>query len=494
LVRGSSGVQVSLRTLTEGALIRYTTDGSEPDWRSPWYSAPLTLSPSARLRTIAMRSGLGNSPIRDIPLSGAGLTPTPTPASRTITYAASNEIFPNPERGFRRGVQLIGFGDLAGERARGNTLLQAYVRLQDFKSGPIPQGYLEQIRGQLEAVRSHGLKVTLRFWYTWNPAEADAPKWVVLEHIRQLTPILREYSDVILALQSGFIGAWGEWHSSLSGLDNPGDKREIFNLLAQALPSRRVQLRTVADLRLIAPSGSEAVVARLGHHNDCFMVNQSDAGTYAWDGAARDDDRAYLQRLTAQGVPVTGEMCGDVPESGSDPYNRRTPEGQLAELERFRWTSIANDFGPVERWRQWGIYDTISRRLGYRYRLSSATLPGQVSPGGRLVGQLNLANDGFAAIANPRPVRLVLRERSSRATVSLDIADARDWRPGASQVGLNLALPASLARGTYDLFLHLPDESFRLANRPEYAVRLANPDSWESGTGYNSLNATVQVQ
>lgn len=33
-----------------------------------------------------------------------------------------------------------------------------------------------------------------------------------------------------------------------------------------------------------------------------------------------------------------------------------------------------------------------------------------------------------------------------------------------------------------------------IAARPEYAIRLANPNVWEASTGYNSLQHTLRVQ
>ena len=45
----------------------------------------------------------------------------------------------------------------------------------------------------------------------------------------------------------------------------------------------------------------------------------------------------------------------------------------------------------------------------------------------------------------------------------------------------------------YNLFLNLPDASATLSTRPEYSVRFANTDVWEATTGYNKLNATLNV-
>lgn len=54
-----------------------------------------------------------------------------------------------------------------------------------------------------------------------------------------------------------------------------------------------------------------------------------------------------------------------------------------------------------------------------------------------------------------------------------------------------MTLPADLAAGTYTLLLNLPDP--RLPDRADYAIRLANEDTWEPGSGMNDLLHKVTV-
>jgi len=286
-------------------------------------------------------------------------------------------------------------------------------------------------------------------------------------------------------------------------MNSADNKRELVNTLMAVLPDRRIQLRTVDHLRLFVPNGiSEAqtfdannVGSRLGHHNDCFLVNQSDAGTYAWNDPQRTTDRNYLSSMS-QYFPVGGEMCGDVPEAGFDPYNRRTPQGQLEEFARFNWSWISNDFGNVDRWRSEGCYDEVARRLGYRFRLVRAVIPEQLSRGGSFRLGLEIANDGFASPIKPRNVRIVLRNTASGEIFTFPInSDPRFWEPDKTQaLVLEATLPGGIPTGDYQVLLHLPDPAPSLASRPEYAIQLANLNVWEATTGYNSLQHTLRVQ
>lgn len=65
-------------------------------------------------------------------------------------------------------------------------------------------------------------------------------------------------------------------------------------------------MQNVHSLRLFVPQGfgqaevfsTSHLASRLGHHNDCLMVNQSDAGTYAWDDPQRTADRNFLAAIS----------------------------------------------------------------------------------------------------------------------------------------------------------------------------------------------------
>ena len=148
----------------------------------------------------------------------------------------------------------------------------------------------------------------------------------------------------------------------------------------------------------------------------------------------------------------------------------------------------------LANWAAEGCRDEIARRLGYRLRLVSADLPATAAPGGALPLQLELENVGFAAPINPRPVVLVLRHTTSGAVVTVSITvEPRRWLPGQHIVLASPTLPADLPPGAYELLLHLPDPHATLADRAEYAIQLANIDTWEPATGYNRLLHTVTI-
>jgi len=424
----------------------------------------------------------------------------PTPSTgKTITYQSSNENFLNPERGFYLSIPITQETDLSWVKAQHwVTVVHSYVRLDAYRTSLVPQSYISQVTRGLEAARRAGLKVVLRFAYNFG-FEADAPLDWVLRHIEQFQPVLHDYKDVILVLQAGFIGAWGEWHASTNGLTSLANKRTILNALLAATPAdRMVQLRYPGDLMALYPTPLDSSTAfsgsgqaRVGHHNDCFLSSPDDTGTYN-PISQKSAMQSYLDRMTEFTV-VGGETC----QVNASQQRTDCPTA-LAEMRRFRWSYLNLTFyrPAIDRWRAEGCFDEIARNLGYRFRLVRAVIPEQASRSGRLQMSLEIANEGFATPFNPRPVQLVLRARGTQTVYTAALnTDPRRWTAGqTTTIGVDVALPANLPAGEYDLLLHLPDADSRLSSRAEYAIRLANQNTWEASTGYNNLQTTLKVQ
>ena len=422
----------------------------------------------------------------------------------TRTYQADDSDFPNPERGFSRAWK----GDTSSVRPANMSLVHVYFRLDDYKDGPLPEELLSLVRRTFDQARRAGIKTVPRFTYSFPKGEdyraTDAPLPIVLDHIDQLGPLLAENEDVIAFLEAGFIGAWGEWHDSTNGLDNAAAKTAILERLLGALPpSRAIVLRYARDKQAIfgrttpigaAEAFSGAPVARIGHHNDCFLASVNDWGTYRPDDpASLAAQKAYLRAENAF-LPQGGETCN----AAADAQPFIPCEKAVPELALLRWSQLNRDYHPevLALWAREGCLGEISRRLGYRLRLTSASFPKATAPGGRLRGSIALVNDGFASPYNTRGVELILRDRRSKRVHVVPLRDdPRRWGAGEAQsVAIDTTLPAGIAPGTYDLLLNLPDPAPRLRGRPDYSIRLANPGSWEAATGYNALGIAVTVE
>ncbi|HVI02166.1 MAG TPA: DUF4832 domain-containing protein, partial [Enhygromyxa sp.] len=392
----------------------------------------------------------------------------------------------NPERGFHRFVDLrsLDADTLQSVAEDGSSVLYGRVLLAEYRDAPLDSAVLDEIAAGFVLVRMHGMKVVPRFHYSDDIDEPDASLERILEHIEQLTPLLQQHADVILTLQAGFIGAWGEWHASQNGLDAPGPRKQILDALLAALPANRTVSVRRPSFKQDAYGGpldsatahDGSALSRVGHVNDCFLASDSDFGTYQVDG-----EKDYAIGDSAH-VPVGGETCAVNPPRSECP-------SALEELALHHWTYLNADYHPdvLMSWEQDGCYAEIACRLGYRLALTDLRWATSGSPGGVLPIELELFNDGFAAPTNARPLNLVL-DGPAQIEVETDL-DIRKLLPGESQaICIDAELPAELPAGTYRIGLRLADPA--LAEDPRQAIRLVNGE-WAEGI--NWFDATFEV-
>lgn len=442
---------------------------------------------------------------------GSGLSQTPT---KKLSFFPSQAIINNPERGFYR---LEETGMVQGkitpyvkldsrqlQRIRKeHTLLFRYFGLKEWRTVDLPDSVLRDIRSDFNAIRSAGLKCIPRFTYSANIGEPDASLNIILRHIQQLKPILQQNKDVIAVMQAGFIGAWGEWHSSTNGNESVQNMRAILNAILDALPPERmVQVRTprskqqifglsfdatAAITPLIAYNG--APVPRVGHHNDCFLADNNDMGTY-WRNNRVDTAlaKAYLH-LDSRFVPMGGETCQQ--------SEFTTCPNALQELVRLRWSFLNEDFNRdvLKSFESNGCMDEIKRKLGYRLLLVRAEFTSQVSQSGSLSFAMTITNTGWAAPFNRREAELLLRNTQDGSLFHIKLpADPRFWLSGYTfSVTVSAGIPPTMKSGWYSVLLNFPDADPGLHSRPEYSVQLANKSTWESETGYNNVHDSVFV-
>lgn len=416
-------------------------------------------------------------------LFGAGADPSTSPSCAIV----------NPERGLHGFVDLRALDDatLAAIQADGRSVVYGRVLLPEYRAAPLDDAVLAQVAAGFDRVRERGMKVVPRFHYSDAIDEPDAELARILGHIEQLAPLLQQHADVILTLQAGFIGAWGEWHASQNGLDAPGPRKQILDALLAALPaSRTISVRRPSFKQEAyggpltqATAHDGSALARLGHVNDCFLASDDDFGTYQSPG---EKDYAIAD---APFVPVGGETCAVNPPRSDCP-------SALAELALHRWTHLNSAYHPdvLAGWQQEGCYGEIACRLGYRLAVVGLRWAASGSPGGVVPVAFELVNDGFAAPTNARPVTLVF-DGPARIEVPVDGFDLRTALPGETRsVCADARLPEDAAPGTYTIGLRLADPAPTLADDPRQAIRLANDAGVEWSGGVNWFEATVEVQ
>lgn len=439
----------------------------------------------------------------------------------TVNYTADDvRIFPNPERGF-----IAEFDHVVTEDnpycVKGNeeylrqqfiekdsiSLILVLYYLDKFKSTSIlPNAVFNGFETDMQVLREMGMKAILRFAYTQDDNGGttgyDATLEIAKSHIEQYKNHWQANADVIFCFQAGFVGTWGEWYYT-ENFDNKSNRmtdkrRALVDALLEAVPADRcIQLRTplfktdyVGDTKALTASEAYTVTpkARLGHHNDAFLYGAENMGTYA-DTAIQ---KPYLAQETLY-VPIGGETNIEDEDLAAEYASK---EKTTAEMSRLHWTFIQSGYAPqtTDMWRKNGTFDELNRKMGYRYQLVSGTYSDEVEQGGKLSVKMQIRNAGYAPLYNERHAYIVLRNEEYADTLMLQ-TDPRTWLPNGviTTIEETVDIPDGVAAGEYRLYLYLPDLYESLADDPRYAVRFANEDVWERGTGMNKLDAAVSV-
>ncbi|RMH24540.1 MAG: DUF4832 domain-containing protein [Candidatus Hydrogenedentota bacterium] len=438
---------------------------------------------------------------------------------QNVTYTESASDVPNPERGvFRWGGDITDLNiDYQSFASGGARLVYNDIRLDNYTSSTIPQAVLDNITSGFALIRQAGLKSIVRIKYndtdpSQNPSvpPKEASPTYLVQHLAQLQPVLEANKDVIAYFYAGIIGAWGEWHSTYYYRE-PNTSYAVYNL-----PSAYWRRWVIDQLLTYLPSdrfilirrpwfkdpafGSDALwpgervteetafttagVARVGHHNDAFLASEDDWGTYASGNVEAQKD--FLSTDTLY-VPIGGETA--------NPGSYATCSNAIAEMQRLHWTFLHQDYHPtvIQNFQTNGCWPEITKRLGYRLVLTSATLPQKIVSGQPFTAFVTIENRGWAPPYYYRPVYLVVTDGGNTAldTIPVPVVDIRRIKPGESHtwgITATATLPPT-PPSTVSLALWLPDPSPSLQSNPAYSLRFANDGTWNSTKGWNELGS-----
>jgi hypothetical protein len=425
-----------------------------------------------------------------------------------VIFKASDENIANPERGifhhlgFSPGDGAVSASYLQNCRTNEKiTIFFTMYHLDDFSSSEISDSFLNLIRTNMLRLRQNGAKCILRFSY--SDSEDQHPwdatwEWMQI-HIQQLKPILNDYSDVIALMEAGFVGVWGEWYYTDNYVYQPSKykyaaRTKVLDALLDALPSDRfINVRTPmyklfcsnieptdTITELTAYNGSK--ISRIGFHNDAFLADEDDMGTYENVPAYR----LYVKKET-RFVPMGGET--DQMSSYCEDENARQ------NFADYHWSYLNQDYlgAIIRKWENSGLMDEIRLKLGYRFQLTDAYIPVNVNVGSTMKVKLNIANVGWASPFNKRDAYFVLFKGYTEIARFAINTDVRHFSPGTtSTIESTINLPDTLSTGVYRLCLDLPDAKLALKNNPDFSIRLANVGVWDEKIGMNVLS-TIHV-
>ena len=380
---------------------------------------------------------------------------------------------------------------------------------------------LAAIEKTFQTARQKGVMCIPRFAYAWDDhvgTEPDDIEWIIT-HIKQLSEILNEYKDVVIAIEGGIIGPWGEMHSSkytekalanqivdawLTNLDE-----SITVLLRNPTLVLNYAGRMGNGLIKDLPLSKDHKAYRIGMYNDGYLGTDGDYGTWG-AGLSR---KQGVQFLNSQAhTPYGGEMAhtsveflaqhkSPIYEDGfiKELYDSHlcylrnlttNSTGLQTELERLILDTRYDFEGMPDYSDYYGLslQKFMLDHMGYRFVLRDAKLSKEVKRGDvlRLTGKVE--NTGFGNLLGEVNAEVLLVDKSGKKTyIPVDI-DPNEWYScGTYDYNVTVTIPKDAEAGSYTAYLRFSAVEGAKSNSQSRAVPFANPDVYEQKYSANNI-------
>jgi len=439
--------------------------------------------------------------IRALLLLIAGFFTPATALSENISFNPDDSIILNPERGLAKllPVGTSSIGEVQALRGDNHTIAWGLIELDEFRDSSDISGKMPEVKAWLDAVRASKVKTVLRVLYhkvtdfNANGATLDIQR----AHMEQLgEEVLKPYQDVILALQAGGIGAFGEWYyAPPDHITGTARKQLLDSMFEASADDAFVMVRTPYYKQQYEVEGAATDrVARTAHYNDCFLSSSDDTGTYScYPSLDSCPSVSALENLVANdsdAVLVGGETCNSTA--------RNDCAATLAGMERFGYSFINTLYYTSirQKWQTQGCFDQITNKLGYRLELIEADLPDSIVAGSEFSVSVTVKNVGWAPLYKERPVYIRMTDDNNQELIYYFTgADARSWLAGGQAYSFDASFtaPATLNTEFVSLSLWMPDNDPQHYRTPEYSIQMANSDVWNPVAGDNTLAAAIPV-
>lgn len=183
------------------------------------------------------------------------------------------------------------------------TVAQVYVYLTNYIDTEISSDAFYQLGRYLSELRTRNISCLLRFAYEYDESNLLGPTTErMLSHIAQIKSWLNTNTSLInttvLAFQAGFVGLWGEWHTS----QYKHDTKTVINAICDMIPAGKfVQVRT-AQIKEAANANYKRFIS---YHDD-YITGEANKWSVA---GARKSSKRYKNFLNESPLSVNdGEM------------------------------------------------------------------------------------------------------------------------------------------------------------------------------------------
>lgn len=429
--------------------------------------------------------------------------------STTVWYNAAPNNTPILDK---QGALVLFFIDLGAFSAGVNGTKDSGGNYTEGTDYDLDETFFNALRATFSNCRNNGSTIAVRFRYDANGKDNPEPKTFeqVLRHISQIkeSGILQDYADILMFVESGFVGKWGEQHGGkYTSLEY---KAQLLSAMLKCVPAPvPVTVRTpdifakyvgisrdkLADY--VCKEGTDEY--RVGLYDDGYMGSNSDLGTYA----NRDIETTWLGKQTLTSY-FGGEYSGNI--EFAKQYDTYKPENCIPEMYKTHVSYInGNIFKLYEDYTfnkkldvkgydnsaYYGksVWQFIRDHLGYRFVLKNSKISKTVAQGETLDVTFTLVNNGFANLIKKQKCEIVLEKDGNFVCCQVD-SDPTKWLSGKTVTEqLQIKLPAFLEAGKWNVYFKSSIGNADVSQFAMRSVRFANINTWNESLGANYLGS-----
>ena len=445
--------------------------------------------------------------------------------NKKINFTESTETINNPGAGYTTPFYLtIEKNKVKANNLIGNLVLM-YIDIGAYSSGrngeetdsDFDQKFFQTLRKNFDNCRKNGATFGLRFRYDSHEYENPEPKTFekILNHIEQIknNSVLEEYKDILMFVESGFVGKLGEQMSGkYCSLNN---RTKLLDTLLDVVPDNiSVSVRTPETIakwlkteekkleKYKSKKGSRE--SRVGIYNNGYMGSNTDLGTYKVDRGKSINFFSNQMKYAYFG--------GEFPENITNAllFSTYKPENAIKEMYKSHLSYINNiypiyknyTFGKeynvkdVDNSAYYGqsVYKFIRDHVGYRLVLRKSSVPSKVEQGESFTIKFTIENTGFANPIRKMNSDLILEQNGTYMRTELDIDATEFYSCSEKTIELKIKIPGEINTGIWNIFLKIYVGKTDLNTYYMRSIKFANNDIYESNLGANYLGSIKVVE
>lgn len=431
----------------------------------------------------------------------------------------STEVIRNPDRGFYKLVQRElnngkeDFNDFIEEIkdiAKEDTdvsIISFQLNLKKFVTGntPISSSKIEDINKYFSIMREYGYQVIFRVVYDSEGKENPEPEFeTILTQMNQLKSVYQENQDILLVIEAGYLGSYGEWHSGKydTSIEN---KNKIIDKLLEIVPeSVQINLRRPRYITEYIGSNqtvteenaySSERIARLGLHNDGYLASETDLGTY--EKSERSQSILWQEKQTLY------TLFGGESQNKDSDYTDLDNAISDMNIRHCAYLNKTYDREVKEKWRN-SIYkgeDTlyngengykyIQNHLGYRLVLQDSSIE---ILNGNIVTNLKIENVGFGNIVRKKQIEIILQSDNNLYTIESDLDIRKCINEKVYILNIIESLPNNIEADNYNVFVNIKEPYETLNENDNYKIKFANINIWNEEVGGNYIGKVRVIE